>query len=309
MGSRVTSRSAGSAARAGAALVLLAVVGGHSAAAAETPPVPAVRPVVADGCAEYVEAAEAYPFERCDEGWPVEAIQLQLVANSYTVTVDGLYGPKTERAVKEFQADVGRTVDGVVGPRTWTALVEIGGFGGFDSDDSGLIDPWEVWAVNPACEAPNDSVEPAGDSLELDVVMLVDATVYFDDDGTLLLADGSFTGFQFVEAWDVGSEHQGVIVERRQGELAVLLLTPDDTVADAAPLCFVDVSAGDCSDADGVADPRLVVVVDPAAADDAAADDAANDQAAAEEQLATTYVVDPELGIFVDDEATPSCPQ
>lgn len=36
--------------------------------------------------------------------------------------VDGVFGPKTLAAVKEFQAFKGLEVDGVVGPKTWAAL-------------------------------------------------------------------------------------------------------------------------------------------------------------------------------------------
>lgn len=36
--------------------------------------------------------------------------------------VDGIFGPKTEAAVKAFQAKHGLQVDGIVGPKTWAAL-------------------------------------------------------------------------------------------------------------------------------------------------------------------------------------------
>ena len=36
--------------------------------------------------------------------------------------ITGHFGPKTERAVKEFQSDYGLKVDGIVGPKTWAAL-------------------------------------------------------------------------------------------------------------------------------------------------------------------------------------------
>jgi peptidoglycan hydrolase-like protein with peptidoglycan-binding domain len=42
------------------------------------------------------------------------------------VVVDGIFGPRTETAVKEFQSGNGLTVDGVVGPMTWNALPDGG---------------------------------------------------------------------------------------------------------------------------------------------------------------------------------------
>jgi peptidoglycan hydrolase-like protein with peptidoglycan-binding domain len=36
--------------------------------------------------------------------------------------VDGIFGPKTLKAVKQFQTDLGLDVDGIVGPKTWAML-------------------------------------------------------------------------------------------------------------------------------------------------------------------------------------------
>src|SRR5262249_43712169 len=36
--------------------------------------------------------------------------------------VDGIFGPQTEQAVKEFQQEANLAVDGIVGPKTWAAL-------------------------------------------------------------------------------------------------------------------------------------------------------------------------------------------
>lgn len=36
--------------------------------------------------------------------------------------IDGTFGPNTDRAVRNFQKDLGLTVDGIVGPVTWRSL-------------------------------------------------------------------------------------------------------------------------------------------------------------------------------------------
>jgi peptidoglycan hydrolase-like protein with peptidoglycan-binding domain len=42
------------------------------------------------------------------------------------LAVDGVFGPKLETAVKEFQQGAELTVDGIVGPATWAALPDGG---------------------------------------------------------------------------------------------------------------------------------------------------------------------------------------
>jgi peptidoglycan hydrolase-like protein with peptidoglycan-binding domain len=37
--------------------------------------------------------------------------------------IDGIFGPKTNAAVRGFQHALGLTTDGIVGPLTWRALV------------------------------------------------------------------------------------------------------------------------------------------------------------------------------------------
>ncbi len=59
------------------------------------------------------------PFMR---GAEVIALQKALIAAGYKLKVDGVFGPGTEKAVKQFQKAKGLAVDGEVDPRTREAL-------------------------------------------------------------------------------------------------------------------------------------------------------------------------------------------
>lgn len=59
------------------------------------------------------------------QGADVRALQQKLVDEGYLAgpsDVDGIFGTKTENAVKEFQLDNGLRVDGIVGPETAQTL-------------------------------------------------------------------------------------------------------------------------------------------------------------------------------------------
>jgi peptidoglycan hydrolase-like protein with peptidoglycan-binding domain len=55
----------------------------------------------------------------------VERLQFMLnfVKGVDDLDVDGILGPKTEAAVRDFQHNENLAVDGVVGKQTWTALL------------------------------------------------------------------------------------------------------------------------------------------------------------------------------------------
>jgi peptidoglycan hydrolase-like protein with peptidoglycan-binding domain len=56
-------------------------------------------------------------------GEPVRRLQRALRRTpNLGLVVDGVFGPKTEAAVKDFQKGAGLTADGTVGPQTWAAL-------------------------------------------------------------------------------------------------------------------------------------------------------------------------------------------
>ena len=71
-------------------------------------------------------AASVLPFplvRKGDQNHPVKTLQYLLGARGHTVTVDGIFGPKTDAAVRAFQQQKGLAVDGIVGPNTWGALI------------------------------------------------------------------------------------------------------------------------------------------------------------------------------------------
>jgi peptidoglycan hydrolase-like protein with peptidoglycan-binding domain len=57
------------------------------------------------------------------QGHPIRTLQFLLRAHGHNVTVDGMFGPVTEAAVKAFQTNKGMTADGIMNPQTWSALI------------------------------------------------------------------------------------------------------------------------------------------------------------------------------------------
>ena len=65
-----------------------------------------------------------YPLvKQGDEGHPVKTLQYLLNERGQTLTVDGLFGPLTDAAVRAFQQTNLLAVDGIAGPLTFGALI------------------------------------------------------------------------------------------------------------------------------------------------------------------------------------------
>lgn len=80
--------------------------------------------------APYLDSRDIY-LRRGDRGMLVRIAQTALARAGHNPgTVDGIFGPNTQNAVRAFQQARGLTVDGIIGPRTWTALMAYLGTGG-----------------------------------------------------------------------------------------------------------------------------------------------------------------------------------
>ena len=57
------------------------------------------------------------------QGHPIRTLQFLLRAHGHNLTVDGMFGPATEAAVKAFQTSKGMTADGILSGQTWSTLI------------------------------------------------------------------------------------------------------------------------------------------------------------------------------------------
>ena len=57
------------------------------------------------------------------QGHPIRTLQFLLRAHGHNLTVDGMFGPATEAAIKAFQTNKGMTADGIMSAQTWSTLI------------------------------------------------------------------------------------------------------------------------------------------------------------------------------------------
>lgn len=105
----------------------------------------------------------------------VSKLQTELNAKGgYGLAVDGIYGEKTEAAIKDYQGKQGLDIDGIVGPETWGVLMH-----GYDnpfvttstpSSNSGATNnatsTSKAPTLEPAPTKPTSTYTPYGDTTE-----------------------------------------------------------------------------------------------------------------------------------------------
>jgi hypothetical protein len=97
-------------------------------------------------------------LSRGDTGPRVAEVQSILASMQYSVTVDGVYGKQTERAVRSWQRSNGLVVDGVAGRVTTSSLrqaVRVGNAHtvGEPADPSSAIEHYDIWVRLAVCES------------------------------------------------------------------------------------------------------------------------------------------------------------
>lgn len=78
--------------------------------------------------ASYAQTAGEVLLRRGMKGAAVEQLQRELSELGYQVAADGVFGPATQRAVKQFQAEHALVADGVAGPKTMLRLESLKNF-------------------------------------------------------------------------------------------------------------------------------------------------------------------------------------
>ena len=73
-------------------------------------------------------------LKKGSKGKEVKELQLLL-----EISVDGIFGPGTEKSVKQFQKENKLIIDGIVGPATWGLIQLIDDTEPFSTDDSERI--------------------------------------------------------------------------------------------------------------------------------------------------------------------------
>jgi hypothetical protein len=64
-------------------------------------------------------------LRRGSKGTDVKRLQALLTANGYKVSMDGIFGPQTEKVLRSFQSKHAKPSDGIVGKLTWSALLGV----------------------------------------------------------------------------------------------------------------------------------------------------------------------------------------
>lgn len=78
-----------------------------------------------DGSDSNAYSVPAYTLKKGDVGDGVRWLQYSLVKLGYSVSIDGIFGKDTEKAVRRLQNEAALTVDGIVGKKTKAIITSL----------------------------------------------------------------------------------------------------------------------------------------------------------------------------------------
>ena len=121
------------------------------------------RGLAADG----IVGAQTWPqliiqVQQGSNGDAVRAVQSQLHSRgdgANQITVDGVFGPATNTAVRAFQTLLGLAVDGIVGPQTWNHLVN--GYLAAMAPNVAAQDLFSAWQADNSGQAAKNATPAA----------------------------------------------------------------------------------------------------------------------------------------------------
>ena len=70
-----------------------------------------------------LDAATKEVLRQGSTGGSVKIAQVGLNAKGFALVADGVFGPRTDQAVRAFQSSRRLAADGIIGPQTWAALL------------------------------------------------------------------------------------------------------------------------------------------------------------------------------------------
>lgn len=132
--------------------------------------VAAIAPPTHQRNTEHSSSNQSPLLKRGSRGDVVLQLQTQLQQQGYSPgSLDGIYGRRTQAAVRAFQQDQGLTVDGIVGRETWTALDQIASAPSSEPIQARPSPPEPTSPSTSPRPSPPVTVVPSEDSLHPDI--------------------------------------------------------------------------------------------------------------------------------------------